>query len=206
MLNEVINEKILNNTEHIPGTYQNIYVNLQPSHIPSKEENRFLKSQYWAQCRMSLKIVCLSPFSERVPAGSLICELNLMPAPQVSTLILANEPFFTLNLELLYEYVLSCVSHVWRFVTPWTLAHQAPLSMGFSRQEYWSGLPGPPPGNFPYPGIEPTFPALTEDTLPPASPGKPLYVAGTLIFVVVTQGTPLDHLVRWVCVLGPVWL
>ena len=74
------------NTEHIPGTYQNIYVNLQPSHIPSKEENRFLKSQYWAQCRKSLKIVCLSPFSERVPAGSLICELNLMPAPQVSNI------------------------------------------------------------------------------------------------------------------------
>ena len=44
------------------------------------------------------------------------------------------------------------------FVTPWTVAHQAPLSMGFPRQEYWSGLPFPPPGNLPDPGIEPTSP------------------------------------------------
>ena len=42
------------------------------------------------------------------------------------------------------------------FLTPWTIAHQAPLSMGFSRQEYWSGLPFPPPGDLPNPGIKPT--------------------------------------------------
>ena len=45
-------------------------------------------------------------------------------------------------------------------MTPWTEAHQAPLSMGFSRQEYWSGLPFPPPGNRLNPGIEPRSPAL----------------------------------------------
>ena len=44
--------------------------------------------------------------------------------------------------------------------TPWTVAPQPPLSMGFSRQEYWSGLPGPPPGDLPDPGIEPSSPAL----------------------------------------------
>ena len=44
--------------------------------------------------------------------------------------------------------------------TPWTVAHQAPLSMGFSRQEYWSGLPCPPPGDLPNPGIEPRSPEL----------------------------------------------
>ena len=48
------------------------------------------------------------------------------------------------------------VSHVRLFVTPWTVAHQAPLSVGFSRQEYWIGLPFPPPGDLPDPGIEPT--------------------------------------------------
>ena len=42
------------------------------------------------------------------------------------------------------------------FATRWIIAHQAPLSMGFSRQEYWSGLPFPPPGDLPNPGIEPT--------------------------------------------------
>ena len=50
--------------------------------------------------------------------------------------------------------VLNCFSPVWLFVTPWTVAHQAPLSMGFSRQEYWSGLPCFPLGDFPNPGIE----------------------------------------------------
>ena len=54
----------------------------------------------------------------------------------------------------------ACVrSHVQLFATLWTVAHQAPLSMGFSRQEYWSGLPWPPPGDLPDPGIKPTSPA-----------------------------------------------
>ena len=47
------------------------------------------------------------------------------------------------------------LSHVQRFAAPWTVAHQAPLSMGFSRQEYWSGLAFPSPGDLPGPGIEP---------------------------------------------------
>ena len=51
--------------------------------------------------------------------------------------------------------MLSHFSHVQLFVTLWTTAQQAPLSMGFSRQEYWSGLPCPPPGDLPDPGIEP---------------------------------------------------
>ena len=52
------------------------------------------------------------------------------------------------------------------FATLWTIAHQAPLSMGFSRQEYWSGLPFPSPGDLPDPGIKPEFPALQADSLP----------------------------------------
>ena len=51
-------------------------------------------------------------------------------------------------------------------VTPWTVACQTPLSMGFSRQEYWSGLPFPSPGDLPDPGIEPGAPALQADSLP----------------------------------------
>ena len=56
-------------------------------------------------------------------------------------------------------------------VSPWTVAHQVPLSMGFSRKEYWSGLPFPSPGDRPDPGIEPGSPALEADALtsePPA--------------------------------------
>ena len=56
----------------------------------------------------------------------------------------------------MHACMISCFSHVQFFATPWTVAFQAPLSMGFSRQEYWSGLPGPPPGGLPDPGMEPT--------------------------------------------------
>ena len=57
-------------------------------------------------------------------------------------------------------------------MTPWTVAYQAPLSMGVSRQEYWSGLPLPSPGDLPDPGIEPGSPALQADALPSEPPGK----------------------------------
>ena len=65
--------------------------------------------------------------------------------------------------------LLSCVQ---LFATPWTVARQAPLSMGFSRQEYWSGLPFPSPGDLPNPGIEPRSPALQVDALTSEPPGN----------------------------------
>ena len=55
---------------------------------------------------------------------------------------------------ILHACVVNCLSVVWLFETPGTVAHQDPLSMGFPRQEYWSGLPFPPPGDLPNPGIE----------------------------------------------------
>ena len=57
------------------------------------------------------------------------------------------------------------LSRVRLFVTPWTVAHRAPSPMGFSRQEYWSGLPFASPGDLPDPGIEPRSPALPADAL-----------------------------------------
>ena len=64
---------------------------------------------------------------------------------------------------------LSCVR---LFGTPWTVAQQASLSMGFSRQEYWSGLPFPSPGDLPNPGIELGSPTLQADALTSEPPGK----------------------------------
>ena len=70
---------------------------------------------------------------------------------------------------LLTSHILPCMlshfSRVWLFATPWTAAHQAPLSMGFSRQDYWSELLCSPPGDLPSPGIEPT------SLMSPALPG-----------------------------------
>ena len=79
-------------------------------------------------------------------------------------------PFYMLLL------LLSHFSHVQLCVTLWTVAHQAPLSMGFSRQEYWNGLPCCPSGDFPNPETEPTSPAspaLQADSLPTELHGKP---------------------------------
>ena len=59
------------------------------------------------------------------------------------------------------------------FATPWTVVHQALSSMGFSRQEYWSGLPFPSPRDLPNPGIEPRSPALQAEPLTSMPPGKP---------------------------------
>ena len=58
------------------------------------------------------------------------------------------------------------------FVTPWSVAQQAPLSMGFLRQEFWSGLPFPSPGDLPDPGIEPVCPALAGRFFTTEPPGK----------------------------------
>ena len=65
------------------------------------------------------------------------------------------------------------LSHVQLFVTPWTVAYQTPPSMGFSRQEYWSGVPLPSPGDLPNPGIEPGSLAFQADALTSEPPGKP---------------------------------
>ena len=66
------------------------------------------------------------------------------------------------------------LSRVRLFATLWSVAYQAPPSMGFSRQEYWSGLPFPPPGDLPNPGIEARSHELQADSLPSEPPGKSL--------------------------------
>ena len=73
---------------------------------------------------------------------------------------------------MLYTLKVKSLSRL--FETPWTVAHQVPPFLGFSRQEYWSGLPFPSPGDLPDPGIKPRSPALQADALPSEPPGKPL--------------------------------
>ena len=82
---------------------------------------------------------------------------------------------FVLQIELLLFELLFMVSHVRLFGTPWTVASQAPLSLGFPRQEYWCGLPFPPPGDLPNPGIESVSPtsALGGGFFATLPPGKP---------------------------------
>ena len=77
------------------------------------------------------------------------------------------------NFSINTEWVKS-LSHVQLFATPWTVAYKAPPSMGFSRQEYWSGLPFPSPGDLLDPRIETGSPTLEADALTSEPPGKPI--------------------------------
>ena len=74
--------------------------------------------------------------------------------------------------------------------TPWTVAHQTPLSVEFSRQEYWSGLPLPSPGDHPNSGIESGCPALQADSLPTESPGKYKFQMGNASIKILNGGFP----------------
>ena len=91
--------------------------------------------------------------------------------------------------------ILSHFSHIWLFVILSTIASQAPLSMGFSRQEYWNGLPSSPPGDLPDPGIKPmslTSPALVANSLPLEPPGESMYMHSLLILM----GIEIFHLIE----------
>ena len=95
-------------------------------------------------------------------------------------------------ITIIYVHVLSHFGRVQLFVTPWTLAHQAPLSMGLSRQEYWSGLPCPPPGALPHPGMEARSvesPALQADSLPAELLGSPMSIT---IITKITVCLPVE--------------
>ena len=87
-------------------------------------------------------------------------------------------------------FVLSHFSRVQLFATLWTAAHQAPLPMGFSRQEYWRGLPCPPPGDLPDPGIElasPASPSLQADSLPLSHGGSRRMCVGCIYIYISFQ-------------------
>ena len=93
--------------------------------------------------------------------GILVPWLGIEPAPLAVEAVLTNGPP-RMSLPF-FKVLLSCVRLL---VIPLTLACQAPLSMGFSKQEYWGGLPVPSPGDLPNPGIKPGSPALQADALP----------------------------------------
>ena len=90
------------------------------------------------------------------------------------SLNLETKTYFGINKAMNWKYwLLSCI---WLFANPWTVAHQAPLSMEFSWEEYWNGLPFPSPGNLPNPGTEPGSPALQADSLSSETPGSPNWI------------------------------
>ena len=106
--------------------------------------------------------------------------------------------FYTKIYSFNFHNNLKCyavLSLIQLFVTPWTVAHQAPHPWEFSRQGYWSGLPFPTPGDLPNPGIKPRSPMLQVDSLPAEPPGKPKNTAvGSLSLL---QGIFLTQELNW---------
>ena len=125
----------------------------------------------------AMNTVCILTFHRTFYFKSLSLLLNISP----NLFCFHSSVFFSFFKNWVIVCMCVCVcalllSHVWLFVTPWTVAHQASLSMGFPRQEYWSGLPFPLLRDLPDPGIKPmspASPALWADSLPVEPPGKP---------------------------------
>ena len=88
--------------------------------------------------------------------------------------------YFVTYMPLQHAQSLCCVR---LFAALWTVGPQAPLSMGLSRREYWSGLPCPPPEDLPHPGIEPKSPALQAHSLPLSYEGSPSYEYTCILFI-----------------------
>ena len=118
-----------------------------------------------------------------------ICGITLIhPSGMNITVIASRSLFLHLHQPSSELTPLSCtpivfciifivLSHIWLGATPWTIACQVPLSMEFSRQEIWSGLPFPSPEDLPNAGIEFTFPALQADSLLSEPPGNPFIIS-----------------------------
>ena len=122
------------------------------------------------------------------PVFQMVKNLPAMQETQVQSLgrkILWRREWQPLQNSCLEKVKVQSLSRVRLFATPWTVAYQAFLSMGFSRQEYWSGLPFPSPGNLPDPGIEPGSPVLEAGTLTSQPPGRK--VAWWATFCEVTE-------------------
>ena len=133
------------------------------------------------------------------PTGCHMCTAMAVPVPDLSGSLPMNLCYH------LYEWrsEVKLLSRVWLFVTPWTVAYQAPLAMGFPRQEYRSALPFPSPEDLPDPGIKttpPGSPALREDSLPlePSGKSAPLITHFNSFFVIsILLKTESDQIFLW---------
>ena len=112
--------------------------------------------------------------------------------------------FFLIEPKILCKFQVKVkvksLSHVRFFVTLWTIAHHSPLSIEFSRQEYWSGLPFPSPGDLPNSVIELGCPALQVDSLPAEPQGEHLEEVSYLSFLYTTFVLISIHLIQWVLI------
>ena len=143
----------------------------------------FLPSENSKLLSMSFSLSLLAPLSKILPHKVLTGKLVWDILPLSLYFLAPNDLVPSYLLRMLSPQFFSCVcmltcfSRVWLFAILWTVAYQAPLSTGFPKQEYWSGLPYPPPGDLPDPGIEPaslTSPALAGGFFTTSAPWETL--------------------------------
>ena len=113
--------------------------------------------------------------------------------------ILNHYVIYLNNVMVVVEVVVQSLSCVQLFVNPWTVALQAPLAMGFPRQEYWSGLPFPSLGDLPDPGIELGSPTLWADALPSEPPGSKLLLLRHNFSFQYSQVETIESLLIFIC-------
>ena len=134
------------------------------------------------------------PFSNSAPILSLLAHLGVkiqlkssgledLPShPSIQAQLPSGAKHKSIQTDSHHRVLAQSLSHVQFFATPWTVAHQALLSMEFSKQECWSGLPFLPPGDLPKPGIEPASPAVVGRFFTTEPPGKP---SQALLFILM---------------------
>ena len=132
-------------------------------------------SQSWAECmcHLSLPIGFVLVRTGRGIWGILIMIFGPITTTSPKGIIIEQLFYVSEPFSSSMKVKVKSLSRARLFATPWTVAYQAPPSMGFSRQEYWSGLPFPSPGYLPNPGIEPRSPTFQVDALTSEPPGKP---------------------------------
>ena len=146
--------------------------------LPPPAAPSFWSGLLSASLSSSLSFSHPSIFSLPLPTSSSLSELCCIWSPHLLSLIFFSVScvfclFSFVRVSVSVPHCAYSLSRVRLFSTTWTVARQAPLSMGFSWQEYWSGLPCPPPGDLPNPGSDPRSPTLQADSLPSEAPGKP---------------------------------
>ena len=163
-------------------------ISVHPSlQLTSVQAGRVISPSSWRWqlwlCPASSDVFCFPRWSRKPAYLELAwcclccCQGALLPKPRLEKMgHLAKMSLYYLSISFSKSRVLAyvwCVLSLVRLWHPWTVACKPPLSVGFPRQEYWSGLPFPPPGDLRYPGIKPGSPALQVDSLPLGHLGRP---------------------------------
>ena len=163
-----------------------------PSPAPGVYSNSCAMS-WWCHPTISSSVTLFSSCLQSSPASGSFQMSQLFTSGGQNIGVSASASVLPMNTQDWFPLKVKSLSYVWLFATLWTVAHQTPPSIGFSRQEYWSGLPFPSPGNLPDPGIKPISPALQAE-------------AGRRFNLWATREAPLGFPLGWTDWISHYWV